>query len=76
MRIYILSIILLLAAVATAVNLLAKPIDPPLAADARSPGAWRFEAASAAPLAAPQMLFAPCPLTPQNLPIVPPERRV
>lgn len=74
MRAYVATIILALVACALAASLLARPVEPPLAADAKSPGRWRFEAQAASP-AAPQLLFALCPLTPKNLPPVSPERR-
>lgn len=76
MRAYVALIILLIATCALVAGLMAKPIGEPLAIDAQSPGVWPNYAATrdAQMNAWPQMLVAPCPLTPQNLPIRQPER--
>lgn len=50
MRLYVAIIILGLAAIATAVGLAKKPIEPPIQIDAQSPGVWgRYAAATAVP---------------------------
>jgi hypothetical protein len=73
LRLMVLAAILWIALVALLVSNAAKREDRVPATEAQHPGVWPSNAEAAA--TAPQMLFAPCPLTPKNLPILP-DRRV
>lgn len=74
-RLYALIIILGLAVIAATIGLAQKPLEPPMKIDAQSPGVWPRYADDPMGDAPANLLVSPCPLSPQNLPLLPSERK-